>query len=89
MLSNFGGGVNWYAEGGIFNSPSIIGVGEAGAEAVLPINKLEGILAGALARVGSTDGGNYSLNVYTQNLSDEQQTKLFQRFDRWAGRLTR
>ena len=85
----FGGGVNWYAEGGIFNSPSIIGVGEAGTEAVLPINKLEGILAGALARVGNTDGGNYSLNVYTQNLSDEQQTKLFQRFDRWAGRLTR
>lgn len=32
--------VEWYAKGGIFNSPSIIGVGEAGTEAVLPIDKL-------------------------------------------------
>lgn len=33
-------GVDWYAKGGIFNSPSVIGVGEAGTEAVLPIDKL-------------------------------------------------
>lgn len=30
-------GVNWYAKGGLFSSPSIIGVGEAGDEAVLPL----------------------------------------------------
>ena len=34
-------GIDWYAKGGIFNSPRIIGVGEAGAEAVLPISKLQ------------------------------------------------
>ena len=33
--------VEWYKEGGIFNRPSLIGVGEAGAEAVLPIEKLK------------------------------------------------
>lgn len=33
--------VDWYKTGGIFNSPSIIGVGEAGAEAVIPIDKLK------------------------------------------------
>ena len=33
--------VEWYKEGGIFNKPSLIGVGEAGAEAVLPIEKLK------------------------------------------------
>lgn len=33
--SNFG--VKWYAKGGFFDSPSIIGVGEAGREAVLPL----------------------------------------------------
>lgn len=33
-------GVDWYAKGGIFSSPSVIGVGEAGTEAVLPIDKL-------------------------------------------------
>jgi hypothetical protein len=31
--------VNWYANGGIFDSPSLIGVGEAGAEAVVPLDK--------------------------------------------------
>lgn len=34
-------GIEWYAKGGIFNSPSVIGVGEAGPEAVLPIEKLQ------------------------------------------------
>ena len=33
--TNFG--VKWYAKGGFFDSPSIIGVGEAGREAVLPL----------------------------------------------------
>lgn len=36
-------GVDWYAKGGIFTQPTIfggVGVGEAGAEAVLPIEKL-------------------------------------------------
>ena len=31
--------VSWYAKGGIFDSPSVIGVGEAGAEAVVPLDK--------------------------------------------------
>ena len=32
--------IDWYKTGGIFDSPSVIGVGEAGAEAVVPLNKL-------------------------------------------------
>ena len=32
--------VDWYAQGGIFDRASIIGVGEAGAEAVVPLDKL-------------------------------------------------
>lgn len=35
-------GINWYKTGGIFNSPSVIGVGEAGSEAVLPLDKFWG-----------------------------------------------
>jgi len=42
--------VSWYAKGGIFNSPSLIGVGEAGSEAVVPLDKfwktLEGMNTG-------------------------------------------
>lgn len=29
--------IDWYARGGVFDSPSIIGVGEAGREAVIPL----------------------------------------------------
>lgn len=32
--------VNWYKTGGIFDDPSVIGVGEAGAEAVVPLDAL-------------------------------------------------
>ena len=31
--------IDWYKTGGIFDSPSLIGVGEAGAEAVVPLDK--------------------------------------------------
>lgn len=30
-------GVDWYAKGGVFDKPSVIGVGEAGQEAVMPL----------------------------------------------------
>lgn len=32
-------GVDWYARGGIFNGPNVIGVGEAGPEAVVPLSE--------------------------------------------------
>lgn len=31
--------VSWYAQGGIFDSPTIAGIGEAGPEAVVPLDK--------------------------------------------------
>ena len=34
--------VDWYAEGGVFNKPSVIGVGEAGTEAVMPLENNTG-----------------------------------------------
>lgn len=33
-------GIDWYAKGGVFNKPSVIGVGEKGPEAVVPLGKL-------------------------------------------------
>lgn len=46
--------IDWYAQGGIFQRPSIIGVGEAGAEAVLPISRLDALMANAMKK---SDGG--------------------------------
>lgn len=43
--------VSWYKQGGIFDKPSVIGVGEAGTEAVMPLeNNTEwiGVLAGMI-----------------------------------------
>ena len=31
--------VSWYAQGGIFDSPTLAGIGEAGPEAVVPLDK--------------------------------------------------
>lgn len=51
--------VGWYAKGGIFDAASIIGVGEAGPEAVLPIDKLTPLLSDSLRELG-LGGGNTS-----------------------------
>lgn len=50
-------GINWYAKGGLFSSPSIIGVGEAGDEAVLPLkdNVLGRIANGIIKNMPNTE----------------------------------
>lgn len=52
--------VDWYAKGGIFDSPSIIGVGEAGPEAVVPLDRLWSYLD----TIASNGGGGTVINVY-------------------------
>lgn len=36
----FSSSLKWFAKGGIFDAPSVIGVGESGAEAVVPLDKM-------------------------------------------------
>lgn len=36
----FVSGLKWFAQGGIFNSPQIIGIGERGPEAVVPLDQM-------------------------------------------------
>lgn len=57
-------GIDWYKKGGIFTKPTIFstpygmkGVGEAGAEAVLPIDRLSDLMAKALETSQSVGGG--------------------------------
>lgn len=57
-------GVDWYAKGGIFNRPSVIGVGEAGTEAVLPIDRLDDLMAKAIEKAkGMGSGGGLTLHI--------------------------
>lgn len=55
--------VDWYKTGGIFDSPSIIGVGEAGSEAVVPLDKLWNKLDTIAQAAQSSDG--ITINVYS------------------------
>ena len=45
--------VDWYAKGGIFRSPQIIGVGEKGSEAVVPLDKFWD----KIDKIGENTGG--------------------------------
>jgi len=58
---------NWYKNGSVFTSPQTIGVGEAGPEAVIPLNAKGGeFMADVMARsvgMGGTPAGG-SMHVY-------------------------
>lgn len=56
--------VDWYARGAIFNSPNIIGVGEAGPEAVVPLDKFWSKLDNM-----SSGGTNIVININGANAS--------------------
>ena len=49
--------VDWYANGGYFDSPNIIGVGEAGGEHVTPDKKLRASVEDAVSRAFDRWGG--------------------------------
>lgn len=49
-------GVNWYAKGGLFKNASVIGVGEAGQEAVLPLENQKAMKSIADSIMSGYDG---------------------------------
>lgn len=53
-------GIEWYASGGIVNTPSLVGVGEAGPEAIVP---LRGRQMQPFAEAVAEAGGNTVYNV--------------------------
>jgi TP901 family phage tail tape measure protein len=70
--------VSWYKEGGIFNRPSVIGVGEAGTEAVMPLErntgwidvlatKLVAAMQSAPPAAAGAGGGGGDIYVYIGN----------------------
>lgn len=50
--------VKWYAQGGVFDTPSVIGVGEAGQEAVMPLEKNTGWIDVLAEKLEGRMGGN-------------------------------
>lgn len=71
--------VNWYAKGGIFNAPSIIGVGEAGKEAVLPIDRLDDLMANAIQKVrGIENTPSSGITVHIENFINNTEKDIEQ-----------
>lgn len=72
-------GIEWYAKGGVFNDPSVIGVGEAGPEAVVPLNKfwekLDAIAANNSPMVVNVYGSD---NMSVDELATAVQQKIIQ-----------
>ena len=62
--------VSWYKTGGIFDSPTIAGIGEAGPEAVVPLDKLWDKLD-KIAE--SAQGDGVVINVYASPGMDVEQ----------------
>ena len=66
--------IDWYAKGGFFNSANVIGVGEAGREAVLPLENKRNMKPYAQAVASLMDdmnangnGGNCTINITQYN----------------------
>ena len=55
--------IDWYKKGGIFSSPTIAGIGEAGPEAVVPLDTLWKKLD-RIADTNTGGGDNIVINVY-------------------------
>lgn len=72
--------LTWHKEGGIFDSPSVIGVGEAGAEAVVPLrkfwDKLDKMAENASAPIVVNVYGSETMNV--NELAVAVQNKIIQ-----------
>jgi chromosome segregation ATPase len=85
------GGAGMYvtdmAQGGIITEPTYIRAGEMGAEAILPLDKLAGIITSTMNNNGGAVG-NYTMNVYPQSMSPSEQETLFEKFDARFGAST-
>lgn len=55
-------GIEWYAKGGVFDKPSVIGVGEQGQEAVMPLERNTGWIGVLASKVGNLINRNSSSN---------------------------
>lgn len=79
--------VDWYAKGGIFSTPSIIGVGESGTEIVAPLDRLSSLIAEALSQHTQKMGlagaggdvyvyiGNEQLDAYIQRSQERRNIR--------------
>lgn len=76
--------ISWYAQGGIFDSPTIAGIGEAGPEAVVPLDKFWDAIENSNRQ---TEALLVRQNAILLSVLDElSKEKNFRVDGMWAGR---
>ena len=70
--------LSWYAKGGIMDNPTLFGLagGEAGPEAILPLNPFWDRLDRLESRLGESSSGDVTINVYATPGMDVNQLAL-------------
>ena len=76
--------VDWYAQGGIFDSPTIAGIGEAGAEAVVPLDRFWDEIRNSNARTDELLVRQNAILIAV--LEELEKEKDFKVNGMWAGR---
>lgn len=73
--------VKWYAKGGVFDRPNIIGVGEAGREAVVPLQGKQMMpFAKAIASQMQGSGSTYNIGDVTLDVKDLKDITTLEQF---------
>lgn len=76
-------GINWYAKGGVFNGPSVIGVGEAGPEAAVPLSgsRMRPFAQEIARQMPGDTGGNITINIerFVHSGSEQDDEELLRR----------
>ena len=78
--------VDWYAKGGIFDDPTLIGIGEKGSEAVVPLdilwNKLDKIADNEQPPVQVTNNIYASPGMDVKQLADEVEKRMISKVNK-------
>ena len=81
--------VDWYAKGGVFNGPSVIGVGEAGPEAVVPLSgprvrPFAEAVADAMRKAPGGGGVEQTFNFYQPVKSPDEVARAVRISERYG-----
>lgn len=82
--------VSWYKQGGIFDSPTIAGLGEAGPEAVVPLDKFWSKfdeMTAAMSRVSASGVGTIEIPIYLYPSGPEMGRHVVKTYDKWKKRV--
>ncbi|MEG1907228.1 MAG: phage tail tape measure protein [Gordonibacter sp.] len=77
-------GISWYAKGGVFNGASIIGVGEAGNEAVVPLTgkRMQPFADAIAGQMGGRGNSGVTVEVKIENFNNYTSEDLDALVDR-------